>query len=87
VQAINAVANGILLPAWKSVYSKSQDKGKEAQEWSLFDGGNLILVSFAAFTGGYLVTKVGFTNLFFIIFFVQLLTAFFSMRILSKKRK
>lgn len=87
VQAINAVANGILLPAWKSVYSKAQDKGKEAQEWSLFDGGNLILVSIAAFTGGYLVTKVGFTNLFFIIFFVQLLTAFFSMRILRKKRK
>lgn len=86
VQAVNALANGILLPAWKAVYSKAQDKGKEAQEWSLFDGGNLILVSMAAFVGGYVVTTIGFQNLFFIIFLVQLATAIFSIKILKKSK-
>ncbi|MBP7119418.1 MFS transporter [Candidatus Woesebacteria bacterium] len=87
VQAINALANGILLPAWKSVYSKAQDKGKEAQEWSLFDGGNLILASIAAFVGGYIVTVVGFTWLFFIIFVFQLVTGLFSLSLLNKHQR
>ena len=81
---INAIAYGIILPAWKAIYSQAEDKGKEAQEWSLFDGGNLVLASLAAFAGGYLVLILGFKTLFLLVFVIQLFAALFSVKLLKK---
>ncbi|MBI5073451.1 MFS transporter [Candidatus Woesearchaeota archaeon] len=85
VQVINAIGVGIFTPAWKSLYSKDEDIGKEAQEWSLVDGGDMILISIAAVLGGFLVNWYGFRMLFLLMFFAQVIAFFFCLQILWRK--
>ncbi len=86
VQIINAIAYGILLPAWKASYSLLEDKGKESLEWSLLDGGNLVLASFSALVGGYIVSHWGFSTLFYIIFVLQLMSALYSINLFRRMK-
>lgn len=85
--AVNALAVGILLPAWKALYTKYEDRGAEAGEWSLFDGGNYISAAIAALAGGYLITFYGFKSLFLSMFAIQILAAFVSLKLLKGKAK
>ena len=87
VQAINAIGQGILIPAWKATYSHYEDKGKEASEWSLFDGGNLIFTAIAAVIGGYLVKLYGFHIIFILMFAIQLSAAILSIWLIKIARK
>ena len=85
VQAFNAVGSGLLFPAWKSVYGAGEDKGREASEWSLFDGGNMLCTAAASLTGGYIVKQYGFRSIFVLMFFIQLIAALVSTRLLTRK--
>jgi MFS family permease len=87
VQVLNAVAFGIFNPAWKTLYASDEDLGKEAQEWALVDGGDMILISIAAVLGGFLVNWYGFRMLFFLMTFVQIVAFLFSLKIIGKKKK
>jgi MFS family permease len=87
VQAFNAIGTGLLLPAWKATYSHYQDKGKEASEWSLFDGGNMLCTAAAALAGGYIVKLYGFHMIFITMFFIQIVAAFVSIRLLFVVKK
>lgn len=88
VQVLNAVAFGIFNPAWKTLYANDEDIGKQAQEWALVDGGDMILISIAAVLGGFLVNWYGFRMLFLLMTFVQVVAFLFSLQVLRwKKRK
>ncbi len=84
VQMLNAFGVGLLNPSWKAMYSKLEDKGKEAQEWASFDGGNTILTAMAALMGGLFITYFSFQSLFLIISAIQLFAALISLKILQK---
>lgn len=84
VQVFNAIGVGMLYPAWKAAYSKEEDKGREAQGWAMFDGVDNILIAIAAFLGGVYVTYFPFKTLFFVIFAIQIVAAFLSIKILRK---
>src|SRR3989338_364713 len=86
VQVLNAIAFGIFNPAWKTLYANDEDIGKQAQEWALVDGGDMILISIAAVLGGFLVNWYGFRMLFFLMAFVQLVAFVFSLQVLRKKK-
>lgn len=64
VQIINAVAVGLMTPAWKALYAKGEDRGRELQEWALVDGGDQLLIAFAALLGGAIITLFGFPAIF-----------------------
>lgn len=83
VQFINAIGIGMLDPAWKAIYGKTEDKGKEAEEWALYEGVDKILIAIAALLGGIFITYFSFRMLFVIIFAVQITAAFVSMKILK----
>jgi MFS family permease len=83
VQIVNALGIGMLDPAWKAVYGKFEDKGKEAEEWALYEGVDKILIAIAALLGGIFITYLSFTYLFLIIFVIQIIAAFMSMKILK----
>lgn len=87
VQAFNALGAGILLPAWKCAYGKGEDKGREASEWSLFDGGNMLCTAAAALAGGYLVKQYGFHSIFILMFCIQLVAAFVSTNLLVRAKR
>ncbi len=85
VQIFNAIGLGIVTPAWKTVYSKAEDRGKETNEWAFYDGGNMILMAIGAFLGGFLITKYGFSVVFVSMFFIQIIAAIISVRLLTSQ--
>lgn len=88
VQVLNAIGIGILTPALKAVYAQSEDKGKETQEWSFFDGGNALFIATGAALGGFLLTALGsFKSLFAVIALIQLVGALVSIKILKPTKQ
>lgn len=83
VLALNAVGLGMLMPASRAAFAAMEDKGREASEWSLFDGGNRVVMGLAAIIGGLLVKLEGFDAVFIMMFLIQLLAAFVSLRLMS----
>ena len=83
VQIFNALGVGMLTPIWQAAYSKTPYKGREAEGWALFDGADYILIAVAAVLGGAYVTYFSFTNLFIAIFFIQMVAAFISVKLLD----
>jgi MFS family permease len=44
---------GMGVPALRVIYGSMLKKGRLATEWGLMDGGNMLVMSFAAVAGGY----------------------------------
>lgn len=84
VQLLNAIGTGIVNPAWKTLFSKSEDTGEEAKEWSFYDGGNMLFIGAGSIIGGILVKEFGFSALFVVVFFIQFTAAIVSLNLLRK---
>jgi hypothetical protein len=52
-----ALGFGMIVPAFKVLYSKAQNSGNEATEWSWMEGGNMLIMSAAAFIAAIIVQK------------------------------
>jgi MFS family permease len=72
-QLLFAVGFGLLNPSMKVLYGKLEYKGKEASEWALMDGGNMLIMSVASIVGGLIVKFFGLSPLFIIMTVVQLI--------------
>jgi predicted MFS family arabinose efflux permease len=83
VQLINAVGLGMATPAWRTLYSKDEDKGRETVEWSFVDGGNRFFVATGAIAGGLILKYGSFQLLFAVMATIQLIAALVSMNLLS----
>lgn len=83
VLAMNAIGVGMLVPASRAVYGAMEDKGREASEWSLFDGGTRIVMGLAALIGGLLIKIEGFKAVFVLMFIIQLIAAVISLRLIK----
>ncbi len=81
--AFNACSGAILAPAFKAYFTTHELKGDEAREWSLFDGGNLLLAGIGGIIGGTIMINFGFTGLFYTIGGIQLIAALVSTKILK----
>lgn len=87
VLALNAIGSGMVVPASRAVFGALEDKGKEASEWSLFDGGSRVVMGVAAIIGGLLVKLQGFDAVFIAMFVIQLLAAIVSLRLIKHSRE
>lgn len=87
VQIYNGFGVAVLNPAFKAVFSKDEDKGQESYEWSLWEGGEKIMLATSALIGGVIVTYLGFKMMFIVMFLMQLFAAIISLNILKKKKK
>jgi AAHS family 4-hydroxybenzoate transporter-like MFS transporter len=81
VQIFNAIGTGILLPSWKATYSKALGRGKEAREWSFYDGGNMLATAGGAALSGIVLARYGFHAIFILIGGIQLIAAMLSVRL------
>src|SRR5688572_28667617 len=61
---INALASGITFPAYKTMFAKSETKGKESEQWAWLDAGNMLSSAVGASAGGIIVATFGFQGLF-----------------------
>lgn len=85
VQILNAIGTGMVTPAWKALYSKHEDAGREAREWSFYDGGNALIIGIAAIIGGYIIQLYGFSVVIVIFGTVQLIAGIVSLKLLKAK--
>lgn len=83
IQVVFALGVSMTMPTLKLMYSKHADLGREAEEWALLDGGNFLILSGAAFLGGWLFDLVGFAAVFILMGTTQAVAAtltYFSLR-------
>jgi MFS family permease len=75
VQLFNAVGSGLMVPAWKTSFSKLVDRGSEGSEWSLYDGGSMLMTSLGAAAGGWVISHHSFQTMFILIGTMEMLAA------------
>jgi MFS family permease len=75
VLLINALGAGITLPAYKTMFAKYETKGKESEQWSWLDAGNMFAAAIGAGIGGLIIGAFGFHGLFITMAIIQTLAA------------
>jgi len=68
---ISALGTGIAVPAYKTMYGKNENKGKESQQWSWLDAGNMFAGALGAGLGGVIVGAYAFHGLFIAMSIIQ----------------
>jgi MFS family permease len=88
LQIFIGIGAAILTPAWDAIFSKYEDEGKEAFEWSIWEGGVSIILGITAFLGGLIVVTFGWTLIFIIMFIFEIIGAISSFRLsISPEKK
>ena len=80
VLAFNALGAGIAMPAYKTLFTKFQDKDRESEEWSWLDAGNMIAASIGVTTGGIIVGIFGFNGIFIFMGTIQGIAAIIAIK-------
>lgn len=70
---VAGIGFGIASPAKNSLFSTHLDKNKEASEWGLYDAVTFVGVALTTVLGGYIATNYGFSILFLLASFVNLM--------------
>jgi MFS family permease len=75
VLLFNALGAGITMPAYMTMFAKSEAKGKESEQWSWLSAGNMLATSIGAAIGGLVIGAFGFKGLFITMASVQFVAA------------
>jgi MFS family permease len=85
VLAFNALGAGVTLPAYKTMFAKSEAKGKESEQWSWLDAGNMFAAAIGAGIGGLIIGVFGFKGLFITMATIQTIAALIAYKIFYNK--
>lgn len=66
IQFFSGLMVAISYPAWRGLYARSVDKGREAFEWSFNSSANGLKAASAAIIGGFVAENFGFNYVFII---------------------
>lgn len=75
VLACNALGAGVTLPAYKTLFAKNESRGKESEQWSWLDAGNMLASAAGAALGGVIVGEFGFRGIFITMASIQFIAA------------
>jgi MFS family permease len=84
VLIFNSFGAGVTLPAYKTMFAKSQTKGKESEQWSWHDAGNMFAASIGAGIGGLIIGTFGFRGLFIAMATIQATAAVIAHKVFYK---
>jgi MFS family permease len=85
VQLMLGISNAIIYPTADTLYSKHLDKGRDASEWGIWEGMDMIGAAVAALIGGIIANFFGFRSLFIVMFIFGIVGTAISSLLLSKK--
>lgn len=86
VLMLNALGAGVTLPAYKTMFAKSEAKGKESEQWSWLDAGNMFAAAIGAGVGGFIIGAFGFHGLFITMASIQIVAAFVAYKVFYYSR-
>ncbi|HET9173861.1 MAG TPA: MFS transporter [Candidatus Saccharimonadales bacterium] len=75
VLAFNALGAGVTLPAYKTLFARNERTGKESEQWSWLDAGNMFAAALGGALGGLLVGAYGFRGIFITMASIQAVAA------------
>ena len=84
VLSFNALVSGLVFPAYKTVFGRSEDKGRESEEWAWFDSSTMLAGAIGAGLGGVMIGFFGFNGLFLAMGTIQLIAAVVAWRYLPR---
>jgi len=64
IQILSGLMVAISYPAWRGLYARSVDKGKEAFQWSFNSAANGLVAASAAIVSGFVAEHLGFNYVF-----------------------
>jgi MFS family permease len=77
IQIFYGVGSALSYPAWMAIFTRHTDRNQEGIQWSLYYTATDLSAALTAGLGGFLVTKIGYNNLFVIVGITSLIgTAF-----------
>ena len=85
VLAFNALLSGITIPAYKTLFTHLQDKGRESEEWSWLEASSMVAISVGSAIGGIVLAVFGFNGLFIIMGTIQFLAGIIMYKSLKYK--
>lgn len=86
VLLLNGVGAGITLPAYKTLFAKSEDHGRESEQWSWLDSSNMFAAAAGSAVGGIVIGLYGFHGLFIAMAVIQFIAAVVAYSTLKKVR-
>lgn len=75
VLAFNALASGMTLPAYKTLFAKNEARGRESEQWSWLDAGTMFSAAVGSALGGLIIAQYGFEGIFIAMAVLQLAAA------------
>jgi DHA2 family metal-tetracycline-proton antiporter-like MFS transporter len=85
VLIFNALGAGITLPAYKTMFARSEARGRESEQWSWLDAGNMFAAALGAGIGGLIIGAFGFHGLFITMATIQTIAAFIAYKAFYRK--
>ena len=77
IQALIGIGNAVYAPAFDKLYSQHLDRGNYGSEWGTWESMNYFMAAFGALLGGLLVTRFGFSTLFYAMAFLSFMSGFY----------
>ncbi len=81
---IYAVGVGLVSPLWKQIFASAEDHGKEAAEWGIFHGGNMLLIALASGITGGIFLLTGFKGMILLMIAAHIMAVLVSFRLRSR---
>lgn len=82
VLAFNSLGSGVALPAYKTLFAKNESRGKESEQWSWLEAGNMFATAAGGALGGIIIGTFGFRGIFITMASIQFVAAIVAYRML-----
>ena len=79
-----AVGMGLVSPLWKQIFASAEDHGKEAAEWGIFHGGNMLLIALASGITGAIFLATGFRGIILVMIAAHVSAVLVSFRLRAR---
>ena len=87
LQIISALGTACLASPLTALMSHSIDKKHEGLQWAIEGGGSKIVIGLAIFVGTFIITYLGFTILFVIVFILDITAMLVQLQLIVNKKK
>lgn len=87
VLSFNAVGGGLSMPAYKTIFAKSEDVGRESEEWAWLDSSTMFAAAGGSAIGGAIIGLFGFNGLFITMGSIQLVAAIIGLLYFMSKKQ
>jgi MFS family permease len=79
--SISAIAGGAIAPAWKALYTRAVEVGKEGKAWSFYDAGEAGVIAAGTTLAGLLISLVSYRAIFIPLGVLNLIAAGLCLRL------